>query len=100
MTAGDECSAELASVSRKPSPLKQDRHETIIAITEKWERERGMPILKSHMKKNQQACKIQTILQKFCKKLLAPLKNVVRVKVVKNKHIKHLHNYNSRETRV
>ena len=52
MTAGDECSAELASVSRKSSPLKQDRQKTITAITKKWERERGMPILKSHMKKN------------------------------------------------
>ena len=51
MTAGDGCSAELASVSQKPSPLKQDRQK-IIAITENWERERGMPILKSHMKKN------------------------------------------------
>ena len=52
MTAGDECFAELASVSREPSPLKQDRKKTITAITKKWERERGMPILKSHMKKN------------------------------------------------
>ena len=51
MTAGDECSAELASVSQKPSPLKQDKQKTITAITKKWERERGMPILKSHMKK-------------------------------------------------
>ena len=51
MTAGDECSAELASVSQKPSPLKQDKQKTITAITKKWERERGMPILKSQMKK-------------------------------------------------
>ena len=33
MTAGDGYSAELASVSGKPSPLKQDRQK-IIAITE------------------------------------------------------------------
>lgn len=38
-------------VSRKPTPLKQDRQKTITAKTKKWERERGMPILKSHMKK-------------------------------------------------
>ena len=34
MTAGDECFAELASVSREPSPLKQDRKKTITAIAE------------------------------------------------------------------
>ena len=42
MIAGTECSAKLKSVSPKASPLKQGRQKTIIAITEKWERERDM----------------------------------------------------------
>ena len=52
MTAGDECSAELASVSRKPSPLKQDRQKTITAITKKMGKgKRHANIKKSYEKK-------------------------------------------------
>ena len=38
-TAGNDFSAEMASVSPKASPLKQGRQKRIIPIIEKWERE-------------------------------------------------------------
>ena len=58
-------------------------------------------IKKSYEKKNQQTCKIQTIVQKFCKKRLSPLKNVVKLKVLNNKHSTHPQKYyTSCKTRV
>ena len=63
--SGAEFSVKVKSVSPKAFPLKQGGLEIITQMVEKWENERAMEILRSHVKKDAQYSDKKEILGEF-----------------------------------